>query len=117
MTKHKFTDEEIKKALECCWTTNTCEGCPRIVEANCLICLERDALDLINRYEAEIERLQKANERFEKEFDSYYARVKSEAIKEFENLIINNLIEQAYGRDYLLCLIKEWAKEMTEATE
>lgn len=41
----------------------------------------------------------------------------TEAIKEFENLIVNNLIEQAYGRDYLLCLIKEWAKEMTEAME
>lgn len=76
----------------------------------------------IERQQAEIERLNKEVEteidklNAEKNDVMYYKdHIKSEAIKEFESLIVNNLIEQAYSRDYLLCLIKEWAKEMTEA--
>lgn len=65
-----------------------------------------DAADHIERLcdennflKAEIERLQKANERFEKEFDSYYARVKSEARKEFvERLVAIYENDKTYDR-------------------
>lgn len=63
MTDKKYTDEEIKKALECCRTLDAeaCEECP--AESDCLhIDLNELALDLINRQQAEIERLQKAGE-------------------------------------------------------
>ena len=76
-----MNDNEIIKALECCAGEHACNNeCP----GNKVDCaLEKYALDLINRQKAEIERLNKANERFAKEFDSYYAIVKSNAIKEF----------------------------------
>jgi hypothetical protein len=46
---------------------------------------------------AEIERLQKANERFEKEFDSYYTKVKSEARKKFAERLKGKLDISACG--------------------
>lgn len=56
-------DNEIIKALECCASSSqvsACDGCPYNRES--LICemlKSRDALDLINRQKAEIERLEK----------------------------------------------------------
>lgn len=128
----EMTDKEIVRALECCIKSThfgECfeNKCPMASEKGCKVGKETlypYALDLINRLQAEIERLNKEVEteidklNAEKNDVMYYKdQLKSEAIKEFENLIVNNLIEQAYGRDYLLCLIKEWAKEMTEAME
>lgn len=79
--QYSMTDNEIIKALECC-INDDCDNCPDTF-GNCEHNAMRNALDLINRQKAEIERLTKANERFAEEFDSYYAYVKSEAIKEF----------------------------------
>ena len=64
MTKRKFTDEEIKKALELCNTGSCayCKECPYTDEKWCVTALTKDALDLINRYEAEIERLKSMNQ-------------------------------------------------------
>ena len=83
-----MTENEIIKGLESCMQGNNCGGrCPYDDEDDtceeCTSKLTKDALDLINRQKAEIERLEKANERFAKEFDSYYAMVKSQAIKGF----------------------------------
>lgn len=55
MTEHKFTDEEIKKALECC-KKDDCDNCPNNF-GNCYANLAGYALDIINRQQAEIERL------------------------------------------------------------
>lgn len=53
----KYTDEQIKKALECC-NNGSCIGCPfHCGSSTCLANLQRAALDLINRQEAEIEKL------------------------------------------------------------
>lgn len=57
-----MTDNEIIKALECCSTDGrTCEECPyneQTTDENfCDEKLQADALDLINRQKAEIERL------------------------------------------------------------
>ena len=63
MTEHKFTDEEVIKALECCYTndSNDCYKCPYTAESTAeMFCdkkLAKDALDLIKRQKEEIERL------------------------------------------------------------
>lgn len=87
MTEHKYTDEEVIKALECC-INSTHYGdciknkCPLIGEEGCMVWLENlypHALDLIKRQNAEIERLK----------NGWRADVilteqaKAEAIKEF----------------------------------
>ena len=65
MTEHKYTDEEIIRALECCRTIdgNDCSNCPyygkryEIGSGGCSNHLVNDALDLINRQKEEIERM------------------------------------------------------------
>ena len=64
MTDKKFTDDEIIKGFELCFTPKgtkyTCAKCP-FHEFGALCKVERDraALALINRQKAEIERIQK----------------------------------------------------------
>lgn len=90
----KMTDEQIIKALECCIKpTSDCDNCPLYIrgDGDCIDKAKQGALDIINRQQAEIERLQK---------DLNYAKniitwdgetplckweeeIKSEAIKEF----------------------------------
>ena len=55
-----LTDNEIIKALECCnEKARGCEECPMIErDGSCIKFLTREALNLINRQRAEIERLQ-----------------------------------------------------------
>lgn len=88
-----MTDNEIIKALEK-WCDNNCKkACPQLkICDKCVVTYIKSALDLINRQKGEIERLIKANKRFAEEFDSYYAYVKSEAIKGFAE----RLKEKAY---------------------
>ena len=75
------------------------------------------AVDLINRQKAEIERLEKANERFAKEFDSYYATVKSQAIKEFAERLKEKSkmpLGTLYGKIIYVKDIDSLVEEMTE---
>ena len=69
----KYTDEQIKKALECCSGSTCRTDCPlsNISEIPCDSILNTCALDLINRQEAEIERLNRFKAFFESlcEFD------------------------------------------------
>lgn len=51
------TDDEIIKALECCINDN-CNDCPETF-GNCELTAMRNALDLLKRQRATIERLQK----------------------------------------------------------
>lgn len=87
----KLTPEEIKKALECCVSGKNCEEC----SLNCKAPTSKDILDLINRQQAEIERLEKENERYaELEQGCYvtgYKNIKSEAIKEFAERLKDTL--------------------------
>jgi hypothetical protein len=63
MTEHKFTDEEVIKALEHCessCSSEACVGCPFDEKGACTEAenaLAIFALDLIKRQKAEIERL------------------------------------------------------------
>lgn len=53
-----MTEAEIMKALECCRSENSCEGCPYEFEGEfCEDNLKQDCIDLINRKNTEIERL------------------------------------------------------------
>ena len=57
-----MTDTEIIKALECCagdGTTKDCYSCSIYEIDECQCVLPKQALDLINRQKAEIERLKK----------------------------------------------------------
>ena len=55
-----MTDAEIIKALECCGTDMNCHRCPANEnECGCIRKTCQNALDLINRQKAEIEKLRK----------------------------------------------------------
>lgn len=51
-----MTDEQIIKALECCVTYESCTGCPLVDNCPSSYSLLKSALDLINHYEAELEK-------------------------------------------------------------
>lgn len=77
MTEHKFTDEEIIKALELCFalkgTSETCAKCPyHSFGKLCKVERDKDALDLINRQKEEIEIIKETT-----------AEIRYEAVKEF----------------------------------
>ena len=84
-------DDEIRKALECCkGGIDNCKKCPYgLVEClndNYESVLMKDALNLINRQKAEIERLKCSVEKWEdtaKELFNSRQTAKTEAIKEF----------------------------------
>lgn len=90
-------DNEIINGLECCnheyvWQKE-CFDCEYATfEANCGKEMIKDALDLINRQKAEIEKLKtdfqiEASNKLEKE-------IKAEAIKEFAERLKNHLRQQ-----------------------
>lgn len=73
-----MTDSEIIKALKCCATENKCQECPygaACLDDKYVSIISKDALDLINRQNAEIERLlaevQKQKERTNDVIRSY----------------------------------------------
>ena len=131
-----MTDNEIIKALECCSksvTKKACKNCPfqdkdNVRNFNCLN-LEKYTFDLINRQQAEIERLQEERD-FYKAPSALLAKgidaVKSEAIKEFAerlNGILKKkrkneksvLAKTRYGECILA--VDNLAKEMTEVSK
>ena len=84
-----MTDNEIIKALKYCFTRgfdeSTCYECPfYTATAKCTEDLRESVLDLINRQNAEIERLREiANHKCQKCVSRTIECAKSEAIKEF----------------------------------
>lgn len=61
-----MTDNEIKKALECCSIEHKCNGCPAVgIGAFCVNGIIKQAYDLINRQKAKIEALQMDNEQLQ----------------------------------------------------
>ena len=92
-----MTDNEIIKALEYCEdsadTDKHCLKCPYCNESYCLDKMMADALDLINRQKAEIEKLTKDSKRLKKvemqldDMCKMYHIIKSEAVKEFAEKI------------------------------
>ena len=116
MTEHKFTDEEIIKAMDICQKSERwgdCEnmGCPAAAKQGCRFYLRtdedyegvvqdemlKDALDLINRQNGKITIQQKIIDDRAKEifrYDSFIRdlhkqieTVKAEAVKEFAEML------------------------------
>ena len=73
-----MTDNEIIKALEYC--------------KDCSANLNVEIIDLINRQQAEIERLQKVNDSFT-DIGKLYSEIKYEAYKEFAERLDKNSVE------------------------
>ena len=104
---NKLTDNETKKALECCTTRDGCKSCPRSYNGE--MCrgdtpteMIRDALDLINRLEAEVERLQKAVEVQEimlSNQDYMIKKAKTEAVKEFAERVDKEITDAIFAND------------------
>ena len=112
MTDHKFTDDEIIKALECCSSNNNanCKECP-YDDKGCEF--EQDALALINRQKAEIERLQKYNT--DVAFKHY-----NDGIKEFAKRLkvkVGSIPQYHFNLLQVEDDINALVKEMTERTK
>lgn len=128
MTNRIFTDEEIRKALECC-ASYDCTACPLYSPTiNCVIVLPEKALELVDRYRAEIERLNKEVDRLSQcvlyhdgivsDLEKDVFNAKAEAIKELaENVKAIFECDLCFGDDvksYILNEIDSIVKEMTE---
>lgn len=111
-----MTDKDIIKALECCNVETDCKRCPLYKEhfTQCIDIACKNALDLITRQQAEIERLKTELDfakAFRKETDAEFSLMrrkygnmlkaaKSEAYKEFAERLKNEIIsDTAYGCD------------------
>ena len=95
-----MTDNDIKKALECCYTSYDCEDCPYYCSDKDCPDLLMNALDLINRQKAENESLKVDLAKCSIRLDNLYKtadEIKSEAIKKFaeelEYFVLNEDIE------------------------
>jgi hypothetical protein len=115
MTEHKFTDEEVIKALEHCGSKHTdnygkysCLKCPLFTfqQGGCSDTLHDFALDLINRQKAEI---------------AYWmdeaANAKKEAAKEFADRLKKKLIEGGIYPVLVKNSMDKLLKEMTGEKE
>lgn len=83
MTDHKFTDDEIIKALECCGALQTCEGCPFYVRnIECAELAPRNTLDLINRQNAEIKKLTAERNEARNDYVSLIVDLKTNGVRD-----------------------------------
>lgn len=122
MTDKKITDEEIKSSLEVIATTRNCNECKirncKWGTCNCSQITANAALDLINRQEAEIEKLKGStivsnimeSQRIKRE-------AKAEAYKEFAEIIKDKWFDNRYDSpdvdfdDFISNLLKEMVGE------
>lgn len=125
--REEMDKNEIKKALECCVNAGNCVVCPlnrADIGAMCIKQNMTNALELINRYEAEIEMLNGSVKSLEELCetkttlltDANWSLItaKEKAIKEFAERLEQSLERQynAYGRLYVLRHIEKLVKEM-----
>ena len=124
-----MNDNDIIKALECCCITPAnCKECPLgvIDNADCFrTVIHKNALDLINRQKAEIERLKGMVSQNEGVLPQYEAFIKAEAIKEFAERLKASAfscdVSFGFGREHCeeavtVLEIDRFVKEMTEET-
>ena len=105
-------DNEIIQALECCAIKHNCKECPyKVDRCKLLNGVLSDALDLINRQKAEIERLHKEVGYWEAETKEARADIDqsvAEAIKEFAE----RLCEDRLSNDPVVIAVKTELKMM-----
>lgn len=123
-----MTDIEIIKALECCGNMNECKSECALGDLSgieyCIHTLMLNALDLINRQQAEIERLKAKKrlylERWGESLD-WVKQERAESIKDFAERLKDRWTiasPEPYSTDAaeVLASINILAKEMTEDT-
>ena len=111
MTDRKFTDEEVIKALETAIKTG---DAPIGVHWACTISKQgaKDALDLINRQKAEVERLQEENRRLKKYYFTHdYHECHNEAIAEFADRLCEGRVSNDPVVIAATCLLRELTEE------
>ncbi len=123
-----MTEAEIMQALECCGDEEGlrwCTECPYYDKENdiCQEDLHRDALDLINCKNAEVERLEalsKHHQTLINMLNEGIAEARAEAIKEFAERVKDKM----FCEDFLLCepcdmadILDQIAKEMGVSCE
>ena len=123
-----MTDNDIIKALECCYNIKeNCDKCPcgfSSAEPACYDKIKKDALDLINRQKAEIERLTVPQELIDDDFcgvvcefaEELIEKAKAEAVKEFAEkvkkycvdiIVFDDWCEESKLIDYIEDLVNE----------
>ena len=129
-----MTDEQIIKALDCCHSEfgNMCSICPLFDPDNdyCEDELHKDALNLINRQKAELERLKKNIDGLNIFTTNHIKVIRVQAIKEFaerlkikvkmynsEGVDEGDLIDDLLTEGETVEIIDNLVKEMTEAQE
>ena len=106
-----MTDNDIIKALECCPKAD-CDICP-YEHRDCLGEMYKDTIDLINRKQAKIERLEIVEDGFI-ELQKLYRTAKAEAVKEFADTVLL-YIPNIDGETTIKCVeeaIKQTLKEL-----
>lgn len=105
-----MTDNEIIKALEICENyKETCEYCPYDNIRHCADEIRKDALNLIKRQQAEIDKLKTEKDNLIKT----YAECQIDFLKVFvEKLNSGFLRDHIYNGSYVLGLIEAIAKGM-----
>jgi hypothetical protein len=111
-----MTDKEIKKALECCIDNQHCWLCVLRDRENDCYELEKSALDLINRQQAEIERLNVELVGMRGACNSYKVHY-DKAKAEIERLRENNKAIMQTIADVHTEAIKEFAKFLIDKAE
>ena len=88
-----MTDNDVIKALECISGKEVfCHDCKYSAHSFYPKCKQeagKDALDLINRQQAEIERLQEKQDLFA-DIGKMYSEIKADAVKEFADMVKEN---------------------------
>ena len=115
MTDKKFTDEEIKSSLEVIATTRNCNECKirncKWGTCNCSQITANVALDLINRQQVEIERLQKEVNLVSVLFQDLQERtdeIKAEAVKDFAEILCKDRVSNDPVVIDVQIKLKEW---------
>ena len=120
-----MTDNEIIRCLRLC-RAGDCENCKALNVCDATFSFHKEALDLINRQKAEIERLQDYNENLQTAntaLSNEILEIKSEAIKEFAERLKEKCYEDFQETYSMLCPydtdidIDNLVKEMTEEKE
>lgn len=116
------TDEQIIKALECCKGeyTDFCFGCPAYHLRECMKQTNTQAINLINRQNAEIERLHHYKQSYEDLKAEHLETIKAikqdriEAIKEFAEKLDKILCLQIGPSKRVFWKITEDVKNLVE---
>lgn len=112
------TDNDTIKALERCGgnTMNDCDNCPRcyddgLTTAECMCKLICDALNLINRQKAEIERLKGSRDTIVKmkQCIGVKKEVEADAVKKFTDKLFNELA----GYENMFDELQDWSARNT----